>query len=575
MRTRLPLLALGLGLAVLAAPAADKAEKPDAARITKLVAQLGSDDFDDREKASAELDAIGEPALGALRQAVKSSADEEVRKRAETLTVAIRKRVESRDALTPKRVHLVFKATPVKEAVEEFQKKSGYTITLHDLENKLKDRTVTLDAGDVTFWQAFDSFCARAGLHEAEAQDLLAPAPPPGGPGPAVVPGRLVPPMPLPPAAPVKEVPAPVVPAPNPPAAAAPPPAVGAIAPGGPIVIGGPAVGAPQAGGPEGIVLVDGKAEALPTDASSAVRIQALAKAEEFGPMPEGEILVPLRLSLEPKLQFEGVEKVTIRKATDDQKQQLTQTTADAAPGVPAGGPVFGPGLVAGPLPLPGPIPGVIAGAGLSRQDVAVHLKKGDKAAKSLTELSGTVTATLLGETTPVITATDILKAKDKTFKGGENGEIKVGDVTKDESGQIIVRVELQPPADYLPVGGMAGPMRRRPIRRMPVPVPAPALPAPGAAPAAVGAAIVIGPGFVGRGAAAGANGLSLLDDKGNPIPQVGFGIQTQVTNGVATTQYVLTYQAAKGQEASKLVYSGRKVLDVEIPFTLKDVPLP
>ena len=105
MRTRswLPQLALGFGLAVLAAapaPAADKAEKPDAARIAKLIAQLGSDDFDDREKASADLAAIGEPALDALRQAVKST-DEEVHRRAATLVGGIEKRLESEAALAP------------------------------------------------------------------------------------------------------------------------------------------------------------------------------------------------------------------------------------------------------------------------------------------------------------------------------------------------------------------------------------------------------------------------------------------------------------------------------------------
>ena len=99
----LPLLALGFGLAALAAapaPTADKADKPEAARIAKLIAQLGSDDFDDREKASAELAVIGEPALDALRQAVKSS-DVEVHKRAETLVSAITKRAEARNALAP------------------------------------------------------------------------------------------------------------------------------------------------------------------------------------------------------------------------------------------------------------------------------------------------------------------------------------------------------------------------------------------------------------------------------------------------------------------------------------------
>ena len=127
MRTRalLPLLALGLGLAALAATAAPrptKPDKPDADRIAKLIVQLGSDDFDDREKASAELEAIGEPAHDALHQAVKST-DEEVHKRAELLVRTSRSGASRPNALKPKRVHLVYKDTPVTEAVEDFKKK--------------------------------------------------------------------------------------------------------------------------------------------------------------------------------------------------------------------------------------------------------------------------------------------------------------------------------------------------------------------------------------------------------------------------------------------------------------------
>ena len=38
--------------------------------------------------------------------------------------------------------------------------KSGYTITLHDPQKKLADRRVTVDTVDVSFWEAFDRFCA-------------------------------------------------------------------------------------------------------------------------------------------------------------------------------------------------------------------------------------------------------------------------------------------------------------------------------------------------------------------------------------------------------------------------------
>jgi hypothetical protein len=532
MRTRSLLPLAALGLCVLAAPAAaaDKAEKADATRIAKLIEQLGNDDFDEREKASTGLDALGEPALDALRQAVKST-DAEVRKRAETLVGKIEKRLEAATALKAKRVHLVYKDTAVKDAVEDFEKKSGCNLALYDPENKLRDRTITLDTGDAPFWRAFDQFCDKAGLKEAEAQDLAPVAPP-----------AAKPPLPAPPGA---FAPAPFTP---------------------PVVAS------------DHITFIDGKAENLPTDAASAVRVRVLAKADRFGAPQKDEIPFALQLSLEPRLQWRTVEKVTITKAVDDQKQELIQL-ADPSPAVPAPAPAlrvvgFAPGFIGGAVPLPAP---VNLGGALIHQDAPFRLRKGEKVSKSLTELTGTVSALILTEAAPIITAPDILKAAGKTFKGGDNGQLKVVEVSKDENGRITLRVELQAPADVVPAGG---PIGRGAIRRLgrgvPVAVAPPPAPAGGAVPpggivAARGAAV-----FIGAGLVTSAGGLILLDDKGEAVKLVGvWRVVVGEVGAVNTLQHVLTFQAEKGQEASKLIYSGRKVLSMEIPFTLKDAPLP
>jgi hypothetical protein len=57
-------------------------------RYEKLVARMGDNDFDTREKASKELRAAGEKALPVLRAATKSK-DVEIRGRAETLVAAL------------------------------------------------------------------------------------------------------------------------------------------------------------------------------------------------------------------------------------------------------------------------------------------------------------------------------------------------------------------------------------------------------------------------------------------------------------------------------------------------------
>src|SRR5262249_44281411 len=106
--------------------------------------------------------------------------------------------------LTPKRLRLTYKNTPLSEAIADFKKQSGYDIVLHDPDNKLKGRKVTLDTGETTFWEAYDQFCAKAGLVEASPQDLLQ-AVPGGAGGGFGLPGQALPPLNLQPAKPAQK----------------------------------------------------------------------------------------------------------------------------------------------------------------------------------------------------------------------------------------------------------------------------------------------------------------------------------------------------------------------------------
>src|SRR5206468_1759599 len=99
----------------------------------------------------------------------------EVRMRAGMLVKAIETRTVSGSVLAPRKVHLVYKDTPLPDAVADFSKKTGYAITLNDPEDKLKDRKITLDTGEVPFWEALDQFCAKAGLVEAQVGAIRGP----------------------------------------------------------------------------------------------------------------------------------------------------------------------------------------------------------------------------------------------------------------------------------------------------------------------------------------------------------------------------------------------------------------
>ena len=177
--------------------------------------------------------------------------------------------------LKPTTIHLVFKDTPLNEAVAEFHKKAGYPIVVHDPENKLKDRTITLDTGDTTFWKALDLFCEKAGVHEATQQELVVqPILPPNG----VVPPRINPIVPIPrqPNRPLenKSSEKPTGFAAEEPAArpAAPPVAAPPVAAPG-VLIRPIQPRLPLQSGQ--ITLIDGKPETQPTDYSSAVRVRS------------------------------------------------------------------------------------------------------------------------------------------------------------------------------------------------------------------------------------------------------------------------------------------------------------
>lgn len=86
MSTSTPALAGLVMVLTLASSMAGPATDTD---INRLIKQLGSDSFNERESATSALTKIGKPALMALQKAATASADAEVRFRAAKLILAI------------------------------------------------------------------------------------------------------------------------------------------------------------------------------------------------------------------------------------------------------------------------------------------------------------------------------------------------------------------------------------------------------------------------------------------------------------------------------------------------------
>jgi hypothetical protein len=158
MRTVLPLWA---ALVLTAAPCrADDA-------VARLVERLGSDDHGEREAATEALAGQGAAAVPALRAALDSP-DAEVRRRAAVALARIEERLEAEEVLRPRTVRLSYRDVPLAEALADFGRRTGLRARLRDGQGGLADRRISLDTGEVPFWDAYERLLDHAGLTQAE-----------------------------------------------------------------------------------------------------------------------------------------------------------------------------------------------------------------------------------------------------------------------------------------------------------------------------------------------------------------------------------------------------------------------
>jgi len=585
-------MAFALGLGLVAALPAD--DKPSPEKVAGLIEKLGSSDFTEREKANKDLQALGEFAYDGLKKASQSE-DLETRRRAEELLKKVEAKVLAKKVLEPTKIQLTFKDTPLPEAIAEVQKKTGLNISLNDPQNKLADRKVTLETGEKPMWEAVDLFIQKAGLVEAVNPNQVPgtvplPNQPVLRPGIKIVPRAVPAPVQDKDVAPALEQPKTDAPANDVPqkiekpvqavqvqavrvqvaqvqvqAPAPPPPPALPVAgkPGRPPVFPGMM--------PNTLILSDGK-ESLPTHYAGAVRIRALPVGTAipgFAPV-DGEVVVPLQVTAEPKIQVQSLLGVKIEKAIDDQDQGLTQAMLEGGNNEV---PVANNGLLlakAAFVARPNVMPVGVA-------PIPVRLKKGEKGAKALKELTGTVSMQVRSAPEDLMTIEKLMDAAGKEAKA-EGGRMKVLDVSKTDKG-ITLKVEFEQPQD-VQGGGIifqGGPVQIAPL---PAPVPAPAPVPPQfqngqiqvqvqvqAQQVQIGRLPVRGPG--------GVNGLVVQDEKGQPIPMNITQSQAQGNGQTVVWQYTFQVTPQKDQgEPAKLVYQGSRLQTVEVPFTLKNVPL-
>jgi hypothetical protein len=411
MSRRLLFLLVAAGLGTGWAAAGDPAEarrptpqKVAAERAARLAADLGSDDYETRQRAVSELEALG-PAAGPALQKALASADPEVRRLAIDIAAKVARKVEAAEVLEPKRLRLVYKDVPLHVAVQDFMRASGAQIQLDGVKDN--NKKITLDTGYTTFWDAFDKFCTAAGVAE---KVFDSPATvggneemytsPWGGRRRMVMWTRR---------GPVVQQQAEVIPA-------------------------------LQNGQ---FVLTDAaKATPRPSYQAGALRFRALPAGTSMGQLStlkgDNELVFGLEVIPEPALAWERVQALRIDRVVDDQGQVLKANEARAGAEAPV--------TDFDEIVYYGDYGG--NGNNNSGQRLPLRLTLGRKSSAALRELSGVATIKMQTATQTLATIDNVLKAKDKGVKAADGSFLKVVEVKREEGGRVEIHVRVDQPQE-------------------------------------------------------------------------------------------------------------------------------
>jgi len=477
------------------------------------ILKLGNSRYAVRDLAARELIRIGEPALKPL-QSVLNSNDEEVRRRAETIITAINTRLENEKLLRAPKLRLTFKDKPLDEALVELNQKTGLNYTLDAKSGKSPKMPVTLDTGDVFYWEAIEQFLASTGLVEA-ADNVIDPA----FDSNQQLQKRYI----------------------------------------------GRARIAPQPTSPNNRTrLVESKSP-IPVSANTLVRVKAIPVLVPPPGAVKGsnEIQLFLNVTPAPSLAWQDLINIEVRKAVDDRGIMLAQSHLRAMPQFNDGEGVIWNGN--GGLQIQGQI--IVNGGGKliingntiqasgepvaqsgSPFQVPVTLLGKDHPSKLLKELNGVVAVRLLSPVSPLVSLDNLLTMPTKdVVKNGEY-QIQIVDRKAPRNGFMQIRVKITAPAQEEMMNAFGG-----------------------------GGQIVMR--FDGNGAPGNpASAIVIQDASGKVVPNVPVNLQEQTFDGVNQISEYLVNVPTKGQTEPapmKLVLNGRRSVCVDVPFALKNVPLP
>ena len=537
--------------------------------ISEMIKSLGDSSFEVREKAEKDLGLAGEPALEQLRKARKSE-DPEIRRRAESLIKKIETESDNKKLIDPKKITMKHVDAPVTEVIADLVKQSGYRIVLEDKSRALESKKISVEMKDASFWEALQTISVKANLVEVAGLQGVAGNPirvefPKPNVFPRAVPKLVPPPVPpkeeeepkkgvkndggpqairvlfvpqekAQPVAPPAVLPQPLL-----------PPGIGLGQVFGQIAIGMDQ--APAARGKENVIILkEGKFDLLPTDNRSAYRIRLLKNPETvFGKPDDKHILIGLEVTPEPRFKLQEITGVKITKAVDESGQILEQDTNISRNDILA--PPMPGRIIARPIQALGQE----GKAGAVDSKVPIHFLKAQKDSKSIQMLEGKLILQVLDDSKPILEITNIEKEVGKKIEGKSGAWLKINECGKDAKGSHSLRIEYDIPADAVAANNR---IQLGNIR--------------------VQNNIVIQNGqfnIVGGAAPANLGDFKIFDAEGKTLTPNSSSTSVQIGPGGTKRSINVTYPA-NSKAPFKIIYEGGTTIAVEVPFSLKLIPL-
>jgi len=487
--------------------------------VAAHIAKLASSKFFERDHATRELLRIGQPAVEPLRSASRSTADMEVKVRAESIVSAIEARILNEALIRAPKIALKFDRAPLEVALGEVNKKTGLSLVLSPKSGKSPKEPVTLDTGEVPLWEAVEKFLAVAGLVEDASVE-------PANSDPR---------------------------APDLPRAPRPIPA--------------PGLDQEQQAQDKNIRLIAGK-NSEPVSNGTILRVKLLSKNSRRL-NGSGEIDLTLDVTPAPSANCGGFIGVEVRRAIANLGLAMAQSYSGSGSADPnatnfwANGNVMmggGGGMV---VIRGGGRRGmavqrvIINGGGLvetvqnvatpNQRHVSFKLTGNNLGANSLGELEGIITAKVLAPSRPLLTIEDIATVSTEEQFKADGMQIRVMQRQIGTNGILKVRLMLCVPVHD------EGIMNGWQFGFNPVAVPA--------------------EGRIDQ------TQLAVVDHKGGAISGAQVRLVSQFFDGVTQNSEYMVATPFTGtviaEDKIKLIVSGRKTVFAEVPFSLKNVPLP